>query len=160
MGADAGSLTDVPFTTVASVLLSSEYPMELTGWEEQVVAFATTLKGEPTAAALAGELTEIPELEAVEVDPEVVEVEVVEVELVEVDPAFVELDPGAEGDVVGEMVACVAWEAVPPQPVATATETLNKERARTLGFKKFTIFIPSWRSLAESISRNAIQEMP
>src|SRR5579864_4443224 len=48
------------FTVVVSGLLSSEYPMALTGCEEQVAALAESLNGEDTSAPLAGLLMTIP----------------------------------------------------------------------------------------------------
>jgi hypothetical protein len=47
-------------TTVVSVLLSSEKPMESTDCEEQVAAFATSSKGDVTEAPLPGLLTITP----------------------------------------------------------------------------------------------------
>ena len=49
-----------PLTALVLVLLSSEYPMDVTAWEEHCVAFAVSLKGEPTVAPLEGALTAIP----------------------------------------------------------------------------------------------------
>lgn len=98
-----------PLATTVSVLLSSEYPIEVTACEEQVAASAARLKGEPTAAPLAGVLTVIPEEELVaELEPEV--------------------EPDAGVDVAGDIAACVALEAAPPQPVAIATNPADKKR--------------------------------
>lgn len=54
------ALMEVLFTTVVSVLLSSEKPMESTGCEEQVAEFATSSKGDVTEAPLPGLLTVTP----------------------------------------------------------------------------------------------------
>jgi hypothetical protein len=44
-------------TIVVSVLLSREYPIALTGWEEQVAAVAESVNGDETLAPFAGLLT-------------------------------------------------------------------------------------------------------
>jgi len=49
--------TDVPLKTVVSVLLSREYPIEDTFWDEQFAAVADRLNGDPTWAPLVGVLT-------------------------------------------------------------------------------------------------------
>jgi hypothetical protein len=92
------------------------------------------LNGDPTAAALAGELIAMVALVAG-----------VEGEFVAgVDGAGLD---GAEGDGVevvgeaGEVVdAAVGLEAAPPHPAATSANTTSKESARALCFKKVTSY--------------------
>jgi hypothetical protein len=100
--------------------------MVLTGCEEQVLATAARLNGDPTADELAGELTVMPSLDtAVEGDwgepVDGVEVDGVEVDGVEVDGAEVDGEPVA---------ACVAMVPFPPHPAATKAS--GKESARAL----------------------------
>jgi len=45
---------EVLSTMAVLLLLSSEYPMAVTPWEEHVVAVALTVKGEPTVVLFAG----------------------------------------------------------------------------------------------------------
>lgn len=116
----------------------------MTGCEEQAAAFAARLNGDPTADALAGELIVMAALDCAEdeLDEEVVGV---------VGVAGAEGSVGAEGDGVGTVAAAVTLEAAPPHPVATTTDTVNKDRARPLCFKRVTSFLPSCRFLADHI---------
>jgi hypothetical protein len=51
---EAAVLTEVPVTMVVSVLLSNEYPIEATDWDEQVEALAEIVNGDETAAPFPG----------------------------------------------------------------------------------------------------------
>jgi hypothetical protein len=52
--------TEVPFTNAVSELLSMEYPIVATDWEEQVAAVAERVNGTPTWPPLEGLLTTTP----------------------------------------------------------------------------------------------------
>ncbi len=80
--AEIDVLIEFPVTAAVLVLVSSEYPMEVTGCDEHVDALAVRLNGEPTAEAFAGLLTVIPEA----VPPDELGDEVVDAEVLEADP--------------------------------------------------------------------------
>ncbi|HLI03200.1 MAG TPA: hypothetical protein VKU93_02915 [Terracidiphilus sp.] len=100
--------------------LSSEKPIEVTGWPEQVAALACTLNGEPTAAPADGLATAIPEVLAEEAEEPEEPEEPVEPEEPE-DPEEPEADPEPDG--------CAAVEALPPQPTLTSIRMASKETA-------------------------------
>jgi hypothetical protein len=121
--------------------LSSEKPIEVTGWPTQVEALAVTVNGEPTDALAAGLATVIPELLLEALGPD--------------EPEEDEPDEDEPDEVELAGCAAVAVEDLPPQPTLRIVGTASRETAidkclnsfNGNSFEKIGLLVPGslWR---------------